>query len=68
MNISGRKGGIEYKNPFNWETIINLQNVKLTKEEKLWELSQDQKGLQHQQENQTNVNETTKILQVIHLH
>ena len=43
-------------------------NIKLTKEEKVWELRQDQKGLQHQQENQTNVNETTKVPQVILLH
>lgn len=41
-----------------------LRNLKI---EELWELNQDQKGLQNPQENQTGVNETIKKRQVTHL-
>ena len=40
-----------------------LRNLKI---EELWELNQDQKGLQNPQENQTGVNETIKKRQVTH--
>lgn len=38
------------------------------KTEELWELNQDQKGLQNPQGNQTGVNETIKKRQVTHHH